>query len=318
MTQDSNAILTLCSHICVGEGVRPLEPKEYSDLVMLLTQAGKTPKDLFHFSAEDFSVVLNFDVTQTARFMRLLDRNASLSFELGKYQNMGITAITRADAMYPKVLKKKLLNACPPIFYYAGDLALLERQFIGYVGSRTIVQEDLDFTVHTVRKTVALGFGVVSGGAKGIDTVAGTEALLHGGISVEFLSDSLLKKLKKSDVIRNIQQGKLLMLSVAKPDAGFNVGIAMMRNRYIYAQSAGTVIVRSDLNKGGTWTGANENLKHNWCTALCWDHPYPGNQALIKSGAIPIGEDWNGIVPEQGKKTTATETYEQASLFDMG
>ena len=28
MNLDSNAILTLCSHVCVGEGVRPLEPKE--------------------------------------------------------------------------------------------------------------------------------------------------------------------------------------------------------------------------------------------------------------------------------------------------
>lgn len=318
MTQDSNAILTLCSHICVGQGVRPLEPKEYSDLVMRLTQAGKTPKDLFHFSAEDFSAVLNFDAEQTARYMRLLDRNASLSFELGQYQNMGIEATTRADVRYPKVLKKKLLNACPPIFYYAGDLTLLERKFVGYVGSRTITQEDMDFTIRAVRKTVAVGYGVVSGGAKGIDTVSGTEALLNGGISVEFLSDSLLKKLKKSDVIRNIQQGRLLLMSVAKPDAGFNVGMAMMRNRYIYAQSAGTVIVRSDLNKGGTWTGANENLKNDWCTTLCWDHPYPGNQALIKNGAIPVSDDWNGVIPEPTKKLPATETYEQASLFDMG
>lgn len=317
MTQDSNAILTLCSHICVGEGVRPLEPREYSELARLLTQAGKTPKDLFRFSAEDFSTVLNFGTEQTTRFMRLLDRNASLSFELGKYQNMGIETITRADIKYPRVLKKKLLNACPPIFYYAGDLALLEQQLIGYVGSRSIAQEDMDFTIQTVRKTVAQGYGVVSGGAKGIDTVSGTEALLNGGISVEFLSDSLLKKLKKSDAIRNVQQGKLLMISVAKPDAGFNVGMAMMRNRYIYAQAAGTVIVRSDLNKGGTWTGANENLKNNWCTTLCWDHPYPGNQELIKNGAIPIGNDWDGTIPEQQKKAATSEVYEQASLFDM-
>jgi predicted Rossmann fold nucleotide-binding protein DprA/Smf involved in DNA uptake len=317
MTQDSNAILTLCSHICVGEGVRPLEPKEYSDLVKLLTQAGKTPKDLFDFSAQDFDMVLNFDEDQTARFMRLLDRNASLSFELGQYQNMGIETVTRADAKYPKMLKKKLGNSCPPIFYYSGDLSLLEQKFVGYVGARTIGQEDLDFTIHTVRKTVAMGYGVVSGGAKGIDTVAGTESLLNGGVSVEFLSDSLMKKLKKRDVIQNIQQGKVLLLSVAKPDAGFNVGLAMMRNRYIYAQSVGTVIVRSDLNKGGTWTGANENLKNNWCTTMCWDHPYPGNQALIKNGAFPISEDWNGGIPEQVGKPTAEETYEQASLFDI-
>lgn len=317
MTQDSNAILTLCSHLCVGEGVQPLEPKEYSDLVNRLTHAKKTPKDLFDFSTEDFSAVLHFDQEKTDRFLRLLDRNASLSFELTQYQNMGIEVVTRGDAKYPKALKKKLANGCPPIFYYAGDLSLLESQFIGYVGARTIAQEDMDFTIQTVRKTVALGYGVVSGGAKGIDTVSGTEALLNGGVCVEYLSDSLLKKLKKSDVIQGIQQGKLLLMSVAKPDAPFNVGLAMMRNRYIYAQSAGTVVVRSDLNKGGTWTGANENLKNDWCPTLCWDHPYPGNQALIKNGAIPIRKDWDGVISAQPAKAKTELIYEQASLFDV-
>lgn len=317
MLQDSNAIVTLCSHVCVGEGVRPLEPREYSDLTQLLHLVGKTPKDLFGFSAEDFRTILGFDTERTQRFMRLLDRNASLSFELGQYQNMGIEVITRADAGYPKKLKKKLVNQCPPLFYYAGDLSLLDRKLIGYVGARTITQEDLDFTVQAVRKTTGLGYGVVSGGAKGIDTVSGTEALLRGGVSVEYLSDSMLRKLKNRDVIKNIQQGKLLLLSVSKPDTGFNVGMAMMRNRYIYAQSVGTVIIRSDLNKGGTWTGANDNLKNNWCTTLCWDHPYPGNQALIENGAIPIDENWDGGLPDEMSKEMTSETYEQTSLFGM-
>ena len=32
MNQDANAILALCSHLCVPEGVEPLEPREYSQL----------------------------------------------------------------------------------------------------------------------------------------------------------------------------------------------------------------------------------------------------------------------------------------------
>ena len=317
MNQDSNAILTLCSHICVGEGVRPLEPKEYSELAQKLIRAERTPKDLFDFSTDDFKSILDFNTEQIARVVRLLDRNASLSFKLSQYQNMGIETVTRADINYPKKLKKKLSNTCPPIFYYAGDLSLLEQQYIGYVGARTVTTEDVDFAILTVRKTVSLGYGVVSGGAKGIDTMSGKEALLNNGFTVEYLSDSLLKKLKKSNVVKNIQQRKLLLMTVSKPDAGFNVGMAMMRNRYIYAQSIGTVIIHSDLNKGGTWNGANENLKNGWCTTLCWDHPYPGNQALIKNGAVPINEDWDGRIPEQISKPCTKEKYVQASLFDI-
>lgn len=317
MNPDSNSILTLCSHICVGTDVHPLEPKEYSELALKLSRLKKSPKDLFYFSRDDFKVLLGFDTNQIDRVMRLLDRNASLSFELSKYQNMGIEVVTRADANYPRRLKKKLSNACPPIFYYAGDINLLDQETIGYVGARTVASEDVEFTVQTVRKTVSRGYGVVSGGAKGIDEVSRTEALLYNGFSIEYLSDSLLKKLKKSDTIKSIQQGKLLLISVSKPDAGFNVGMAMMRNRYIYSQSDGTVVVRSDLNKGGTWTGANENLKNGWCTMLCWDYPYPGNQALIEKGAIPINDNWDGIIPKQISKTNVENKYEQFSLFDI-
>lgn len=316
MTQDSNAIVTLCSHLCLGDHIQPLEPKEYSELAMMLAQAKKTPKDLFEFTAEDFKSYLQLDDEAIGRYLRLLDRNASLSFELSQYRNMGIEVLTRADSSYPKKLKKKLGNSCPPIFYYAGDPALLNKPAVGYVGSRTISQEDLDFTVGAVRKTVALGYGVVSGGAKGIDTISGTEALLNHSFSIEYLSDSLLRKLRSKDIIREVQQGRLLLMSVAKPDAGFQVGIAMMRNRYIYVQSEGTVVVRSELNKGGTWAGATDNLKNHWCTTLCRDHSYPGNQALIKMGALPIREDWDGKIPVQTPVSPMEDSYEQISLFD--
>ena len=314
MNLDSNAILTLCSHVCVGEGVRPLEPKEYSELAKKLGNIGKSPKDLFDFTAQDFEQLLELPPDDIDRVKRLLDRNASLAFDLGQYSIMGIETVTRADTEYPQKLKKKLGNACPPIFYYAGDLSLLDRKYIGYVGARTVTVKDIDFTKNAVRKTTSLGYGVVSGGAKGIDTVSGTEALLNGSFAVEFLSDSLMKKLKSSDTVRNVQNGSLLLLSVSKPDAGFNVGFAMMRNRYIYAQSEATVIVRSDLNKGGTWTGATENLKNNWCSTLCWEHDYPGNKALIEKGAVPIPIDWDGIIP---KKQQTVEEYEQTSIFDL-
>ena len=318
LNQDSNAIVTLCSHICVGEGVRPLEPKEYSDLAKKLNRVKKTPKDLFAFTADDYKTALGFDADQIERITRLLDRAASLGFELARYQNMGIEIVTRADAQYPKRLKKKLSNACPPLFCYAGELSLLERDYVGYVGARSVAEEDMEFTKTVVRKTTSLGYGVVSGGARGIDIVSREEALLNGSFSVEYLSDSLLKKLKSGGVIRNIQQGRLLLMSAAKPDAGFHVGTAMMRNRYIYAQSSGTVVVRSDLNKGGTWAGACENLKHDWCPTLCWDHPYPGNQALIQKGAFPIGGHWDGKIPEREAETAVEEQFVQESLFDTG
>lgn len=317
MNPNANAILTLCSHLCVGEGVVPLEPKEYSVFAQKLMAAEKKPGDLFEMSRSDICELMNADEEFADRILRLIDRNASLYFELEKLRTMGVEAVTRADGQYPAVLKKKLSGNCPPIFYYAGDLSLLDRRVTGFVGTRTVEQQDVDFTVNTVRKIIPLGYGVVSGGAKGIDTVAGTEAILGGSFSIEYLSDSMLKKMRSSETVKKIQNGALLLLSVVKPDAGFHVGTAMMRNRYIYAQSEATVVVRSDLNKGGTWTGAMENIRHGWCPTLCWDHAYPGNQALIEKGATAIADNWDGQIPSLQPDAEKAEETEQLSLFDM-
>ena len=316
MNLNSNAILTLCSHLCVGDDVIPLEPREWSDLAKQLMDAKLQPGDIFDLSKSEMKERLFLSDEYAERILRLIDRNASLSFELGELENMGISAITRADKEYPARLKRVLGNGCPPIFYVAGDLSLMNCKYVGYVGSRTVSDDDVSFTRNTVSKTVALGYGVVSGGAKGIDTASEEQALEMGAPIIEYLSDSMMKKMRKSSIVRAIANKKMLLLSVVKPDAGFNVGVAMMRNRYIYAQSHGTVVVRSEYNKGGTWAGATENLKYGWCKELCWDKKaYPGNKALIEQGAIPIGLDWDGDV-EAAEPVSKAQTGEQISIFD--
>ena len=314
MNQNSNAIITLCSHLCVGENIVPLEPKEWADLAAKLMQLGLQPKDLFDLSRDALMNAVRLTEDSADRITRLIGRNASLSFELSEYENMGITVVTRADSQYPAKLKKVLGNHCPPLFYCAGDMALSNLSYIGYVGSRTISEDDIDFTKVTVRKTVAQGYGVVSGGAKGIDTVSAEGALSLGAPVMEYLSDSMLQKMKKSATVKAVRDRKLLLLSVAKPDAPFNVGMAMMRNRYVYAQSCGTVVVRSEYNKGGTWAGATENLKNKWCKELCRDKKnYQGNRALIERGAIPIDETWDG---DPNSPAAHFASMEQLSLFD--
>lgn len=104
-------------------------------------------------------------------------------------------------------------------------------------------------------------------------------------------------------------------MSMAKPDAGFNAGIAMQRNKYIYAQSEATIVVKSDYNKGGTWGGATEALKKEYCPVLCHDHrQYPGNMGLIKLGAVPIDSSWNGDIDNIG--SLMPDVGEQISFFD--
>lgn len=295
MNQNAEAITILCSYLCAGKDVKPLWPVEWSKLAQWLLQHNLEPKDILEFGREDFIDVMSCTSQQADRMLRLIGRSASLSFELNRYETLGINVVTRADAVYPKRLKHVLGNTCPPILYCAGDLKLLEQPCAGYVGSRAVQEEDLDFTAQAVRKTFDQGFGVVSGGARGTDTAAQTEILHLGGWAVAYIADSMMRRLRSKDVSQSVQDGQLLLLSAVKPNANFSVGAAMGRNRFIYAQSQGTVVVRSDLGRGGTWTGATECLTHGWSPVFCWNNPaYPGNLALIDKGAVPIDAGWDG------------------------
>ena len=318
MNRNAEAITVFCSHLCVPADVKPFEPKEWGTLATHLMELKYQPGDLLDFERLDFLNTLSCTEDEAIRMMRLIDRSAGLGFELEKYETMGIQVITRADAEYPKQLKKKLGNSCPPLFYTAGDLALLNRDSVGYVGSREVDQTDIDFTMKTVSATASKGYAVVSGGAKGIDSISATAAMNEGVALIEYISDSMLRKMRDSGLVREIRDGRVLLMSVTIPTAGFNVGIAMMRNRYIYAQSSGTVVIRSDKGKGGTWAGATENLRYAWCPTFCRDYDYPGNKELIHLGAIPISDDWDGDVSNYHMKPNVpVRKPEQLSMLDI-
>lgn len=307
-------IIVLCSHLC-AENCRPLEPSEWTKLADKLIAEKLEPKDIPDFSDEEMKRYLDYKEDEIERIKKLLNRAGSICFELERLSTMGIRMVTRADKGYPRTLKSKLKGGCPPLFYYAGDLSLLGRRTVGFVGSRTVGDEDIAFTEDTVKKINERGFGVVSGGAKGIDSVSSAASLLNGSFAIEFISDSFTRKIKNKEVISAIQDGRLLIMSMAKPDAGFNAGIAMQRNKYIYAQSTATIVVKSDYNKGGTWGGATEALRKEYCPVLCSKHKeYPGNEGLIRLGAIPIDDSWDGDADNVA--VLAPNVGVQLSLFD--
>ena len=324
MTENSKAITIFCSALAVGDGVKPLEPRKWSEIAAKLMEQNCTPADLLNYAKQDFMAELGVPEQQAEQMEKLLSRSAALAFEISKYENTGIEIVTRADKAYPLKLKKKLGNHCPPLFYCAGNLELLNRPVIGFVGSRNIGPDDEEFTrkiVHTISQNQ---YGIVSGGAKGVDSVSADEAQNLGLPVIEYISDSMLRKLRNAKTLTSIQNGNMLILSEVKPDAGFNAGMAMARNKYIYAQSEATVVVRSDLNQGGTWSGATECLKKGWVPVLCRNREdYPGNAALIGKGAVAIDETWDGSIPQlEGKEIMTQESEkkekpaEQISLFD--
>ena len=82
---------------------------------------------------------------------------------------------------------------------------------------------------------------------------------------------------------------RLLLISPYHPEAGFNVGNAMGRNKLIYALADYALVVSADHKKGGTWEGAQEELRRKPARPVfvrLGDSVPMGNRKLIDLGAV--------------------------------
>lgn len=85
-------------------------------------------------------------------------------------------------------------------------------------------------------------------------------ALQGGGKSIGVMADALERAALSGSPREWLSDGKLVLVSPYDPAAGFNVGNAMQRNKVIYTFADAALVVSSDLQKGGTWTGAVEQI----------------------------------------------------------
>jgi len=223
------------------------------------------------------------------RVVRLFDAATALAFELDRLEQSGVTVAASVDEDYPAALRT-LGAAAPPLLYVAGDPSLLQGRLLGVVGSRDVAPEGAAFAKEAAATAVGHGFGVVSGGAKGVDRLAMNAAVEAGGTAAGVLADSLLRTTRDPEVRRLITDGSVCLCTPYKPSAGFTVSGAMGRNKLIYALSEATLVVSSDVEKGGTWAGAVEALRQSIAPVLVWtgDGAPPGNARLASKGAVPV------------------------------
>ena len=316
-TDNAMATILIYSHLGLGDQeLQPYTLREWNILVdELLNTEYKDPSVLLGQNVDQVIKTLNYTELQKIRLKLLLSRGGSVALSLDELSRKGIYVVVRSDKNYPTLMRKRLLKKTPRILFYAGDLSLANKIGIAVVGSRNIDKECEEFTRILVEKATSEKLIVFSGGARGIDSISESTALSCGGAVVSFVADSLTTKIKKREVISYIQKNQMLLISEVNPDVGFNVARAMNRNKYIYTSACGAFVIASDYNKGGTWTGATENIKNNWVKTLVWDqNRFKGNVELINQGATAIGDLENETILELMKKKNE---YYQENIFSM-
>ncbi|MBO4316799.1 MAG: DNA-protecting protein DprA [Mailhella sp.] len=294
LSEDTKAVLLLCCPLGRKpdkEALKTLGPMEYSRFAAALYQYdnAKTPADIFAFSQDDLGIVAGMAKIDAERIKRLLDRWGNFAGALESWLRAGLWAVSRGDAHYPGRFRDHLKDQRPPFLFGAGDPVLLMRGGLGMVGSRDVDETGAEFARRMANICAENLMPVVSGCARGVDTLSMLAAVDHGGTAVGFAADSLLKKSVSREYRRAIAEGKVLLLSAYNPEAGFFTGNAMGRNKHIYAQADYALVVSSGLEEGGTWAGAVEELKrqnHRPVFVRPGEDVPEGNKKLLKMGGI--------------------------------
>jgi predicted Rossmann fold nucleotide-binding protein DprA/Smf involved in DNA uptake len=295
LSPNTQAILLLTAPLIAGRGSGSpdsLTPGEYKRLARQLREMQRQPADLL--SPDSVDLVRDCRaVVEESRLRRLLERGFALSQALERWQARAIWVVSRADASYPQRLKARLREDAPAVLYGCGEIGLLETGGLAVVGSRHVDDDLIEYTMSVGRLAARAGMTLVSGGARGIDQAAMRGALESGGAASGVLADSLETACMNRDYRDLLMEGNLVLTSAYDPSAGFNVGNAMQRNKLIYALADAALVVSSDLNKGGTWAGATEQLDKLRLVPVyvrSTGQTSEGLEALRKKGAMPWPE----------------------------
>lgn len=269
-TKDNLALVVLCFTLGYSpkdekSAVKPLTVAAHNKLEARLEKAGFTPSIFLNERLEDISGRLSIDEKEFKHIESLLKRTDKLGEELDRLAEKKIYVTSRLQDNYPQKLKKAMSKQAPIIFFYCGDMRLLETETVAIIGSREATEQETEFAGKHARISAKNGRVIVSGGAKGIDSIAKEAALHGGGKVVTYVSDDMVSYLKKNADF--ILWDRMLVLSAFHPEAAFKGYNALERNKYIYASADYAVVVSSGDGTGEVIKGQQTVSKIN--TVLC-------------------------------------------------
>ncbi len=157
-------------------------------------------------------------------------------------------AVTIEDKDYPKEFMD--LPDSPPVLFYRGNLKGVS--CVGVVGPRNPSDYTLSLVDEIVDLAVDRGFGIVSGGAVGVDSRAHLRAVEKSGYTVCILGFGILKA--RSSLLKRIEKSNGVLISEFLPDQPADKHTFPKRNRLIASLSEFVVIPEASTKSGALIT----------------------------------------------------------------
>lgn len=210
----------------------------------------------------------------------------------------GINIVNYCDDKFPK--KLLMLKIPPVLLYYKGDLERLNTYpSIAIVGSREPSNYGVEVAKKYTKYFVDKDINIISGLAKGIDSISHEMTVLNDGYAVAFVAQGLgtpIYPKESRELAEKILKCSGLLMSEYEPNIGPNRNFFVERDRLQCGASDSVLVIETDVD-GGTMHAAKGALDLGRICAVL-DHPEKfklnnfksrGNQKLINElGAMPV------------------------------
>lgn len=216
-----------------------------------------------------------------------------------KAQQLQCKTVTLLDPEYPSTLR--LVLKPPFVLFYYGDLSIISDYYknISIVGSRDCSEYGERKTKEIAGDLAEKGYVIISGMARGIDSIAHKAAIDRGGKTVAILGCGIEYCYPKQNakLYKEVKENHLLISEYPgnEPPAPENFPI---RNRIIAGLSK-TLVVTEAKYQSGSLTTALLALDGN-ADVMCL--PYPADQKsecnrLIMNGAL-LAENAEDVIKQ--------------------
>jgi DNA processing protein len=266
-----------------------------------------SPREVFHAEFSELSSIEGINSTIIKRIKRESEENIFLSFaeqQVALATKNRCRIISYWDEDYPYLLRK--IYDPPVILFVKGKMQKSDENSIAIVGTRTPTSYGKKFAEKFVSELVGYNITIVSGLARGIDTISHISAIKNRGRTIAVLGSGL-------DVIYPPENKKLFNEIIdkgcviseyafgTKPDA---VNFPK-RNRIISGISLGTVIIETDINGGARFTAQFALDQNREVFALPGNvdtKQSAGTNQLIQRGQAKLITSVDDIISEFGNK----------------
>jgi len=236
-------------------------------------------------------------------------------------EQKNIRFVSISDEEYPSLLKE--IHEPPTGIYVMGELPEDELLKISVIGSRRCSEYGLTVSKKLSKELCVFGAVIVSGMARGIDSMAHQGALEAGGktIAVMGCGVDICYPAENRRLRQRIMENGCL-ISEFPPSTEPRPGFFRMRNRIISGLSVGTLVVEAAL-KSGTRITANQALEQGRQVMAVPGSIYSklseGTNELIREGAALISDykdvlDALGVYIDEGENNKVEKSQNNLYL----